>query len=790
MTIKTVLFALILFSSLESVIAQEHYYWAYGKKYPLEFYPEKQYVLVKGQGKETVVQGLGISANEVSDLKQLIVSQTIKNNKPDKSRNNTDLHWGFVNHLIDKEAVKSSDYIIYAAPSFLANGKEVGLSQFFCVKLKQEQDFGLLSRMAEENRVEITGNDSFMPLWYVLSCDKNSRGNALEMANLFYETGRFSSAQPDLMEDHVVACTDDPLFNQQWHLRNTGQSGGAFGNDIRICEAWGITMGCDNITVAVLDNGLEFNHPDFDNIGSVSFDSETGTSPSIIQGPHGVAVAGVIGATANNGLGISGVAPGVQLMSISNSLDPTPLSRQNRAAGINFAWENGADVINNSWISTVVYQVIDDAIDQAVTQGRGGLGTIVVFASGNDNNNSIGYPSSNANVISVGAIKRTPSRANFSNYGTGLDVVAPGVSISTTDRQGVLGYNSTAGVDGNYTSIDGTSFAAPQVSAIAALILSLNPGLTQQQVRFIIESTTDQIGGYTYTIGAGEHSTLAWNNQMGYGRVNALKALRAVYSIIGDSVVCSGETFTLNNVPTGWTVSWSSSNLSGLSIDSSTGVSERQNNFNGEVTITATISGDCQPFDIERNVWVGVPTFEGYYLGGQHFDYNPGGLIITSYSVCPSEQLTFFPQSYIYEFLEHEWTISGSYQQVGSLNVPNLLVTASNLVFQTFQINYRARNTCGWGPWRSGSATTMNCEGGEEPDFVYPNPANQSFNVSVPLFESSELRLYNDKRELVYTIKPETETITVPVNNQPTGTYYLNIINKEGVIQKRVIVKH
>ncbi|MBX2965150.1 MAG: T9SS type A sorting domain-containing protein [Cyclobacteriaceae bacterium] len=290
--------------------------------------------------------------------------------------------------------------------------------------------------------------------------------------------------------------------------------------------------------------------------------------------------------------------------------------------------------------------------------------------------------------------------------------------------------------------------------------------------------------------GGGTNATRL-SNWLDPGNTDAMTTdTRGITFITGPSLVCDSTTYTLDNQPAGTTITWLSSNPNGLSINSTTGVAARQNDFNGEVTITVTISGGCWPIDIEKNVWVGVPAFEGYYLGGQHFDYNPGGLIITSYSVCPSEQLTFFPQSYSYEFLEHEWTISGSYQQVGSLNVPNLLVTASNSVFQTFQVNYRARNTCGWGPWRAGSATTMNCEGGEEPDFVYPNPASQSFNVSVPHFESSELRLYNDKRELVYTVKPGTETVTVPVSNLPQGTYYLNIISKEGIIQRRILVQH
>jgi subtilisin family serine protease len=368
---RTLIITIIFLSGLNLAVAQEYYYWANGKKYPLELYSEKQYILVQGQNKASVAQGLGVSEQNVSDLKPSIVSQTIKNNYPNKSAKNN-LHWGFVSRSFNKEKLQSSN-IIYAAPSFLVNNKKIGLSQYFYVKLKHEIDFKLLEDVAKKNKVEIVGNDTYMPLWYILSCDTNSNGNALEMANYFYETGHFSSSQPDLMEDLNVNCTNDALFNQQWHLNNTGQAGGTVGNDIKACQAWNFTMGCANIVVAVIDHGLEFNHPDFANISPISFDLETGTAPSVVRGSHGVAVAGVIGASVNNNLGIAGVAPGVQLMSISSSLAATPLSRQNRAAGINFAWQNGAAVINNSWSSSIVYQVIDDAIQNATTLGRNGL---------------------------------------------------------------------------------------------------------------------------------------------------------------------------------------------------------------------------------------------------------------------------------------------------------------------------------------------------------------------------------------------------------------------------------
>jgi cell wall-associated protease len=782
------LFTIILLSGLNCADAQEYYYWAYGKKYPLELYSEKQYVLVQGQNKLSITQGLGISDQNISNFRPIVISRTINRSRQNIPARDS-LYWSFVNNPIDKSKIKSSD-IIYAAPSFLVNGKVVSLSQYFYVKIKREQDLKLLDDLAKQNRVEIVGNDSFMPLWYILSCDKNSKGNALEMANLFYETGHFSSAQPDLMEDLNINCTNDPLFNQQWHLNNTGQSGGTIGNDIRICQAWNITMGCEDIIVAVLDHGLEFNHPDFVNISPISFDTETGTAPSIVRGNHGVAVAGVIGATENNNLGVVGVAPGIQLMSISNSLVATPLSRQNRAAGINFAWQNGADIINNSWGSSVVYQVIDDAIQNATTLGRNSLGTIVVFASGNGNNNSVEYPSNNPQVIAVGAINRTPTRASFSSYGSGLDVVAPGVSISTTDRQGTLGYNQTAGADGDYTSLDGTSFAAPQVAGIAALILSVNPGLTMQQVRNIIESTTDKAGNYSYTLGLGEQPALTWNNQMGYGRVNAFRALQEALPINGPSLVCTRGTFTLQNQPNGTTVTWISSNSSGLSINPTTGVATRMNNFNGRITITASLNGGCAAVNVTRDVWVGRP-----------FDFLVTGpnLVTASsynnYSAVPwNGQPSFLDQGVNGITWSFPWTQTNSGWDCGGCIGQVVGVTAGT---QSTIVSAQAQNTCG---------TTIrdfevfvqqvNCPPGgcEEPFFVYPNPSSDELTITTNSTNTdsySEITLRDSYGTIVYFSRIKSQNqIKFSVKDFRNGIYYLSMTTKGTTIQRQIIIHH
>jgi subtilisin family serine protease len=452
-------------------------------------------------------------------------------------------------YLAKLAEIKNSNEELIVAPYFKNQYQDkIGLSNFFYVKLKSMSDTILLKQKTEKEDVMIVYQNPFMPLWFVLSVTKSSLYNSMEMANHFYESKLFQYAEPDLMVDDKLNCTNDTHINSQWSLKNTGQYGGINGVDIKICDAWQIATG-SHVIVAVLDDGIELNHPDLvANIHPFSFDSENLTSPQVIKGNHGTACAGIIGAVRNNSKGIAGVAPNCKLMSISNSLAATTLSRERRANGMNWAWQNGAHVISNSWGSSVHHQVIDDAISNAVTQGRGGKGCVVVFASGNNNASTVGYPASLSNVIAVGAIspcgqRKSPSSCDGegwgSNYGSALDVVAPGVLVATTDRQGNAGYNPNTPIHtsngGNKITMDftdtdytvwfnGTSAACPFVAGVAALVLSVNPNLSGQQVRNIIESTAQKVRTDLYSYSTTKPNG-TWNHQVGYGLVNAYAAV-------------------------------------------------------------------------------------------------------------------------------------------------------------------------------------------------------------------------------------------------------------------------
>jgi hypothetical protein len=527
----------------------EFYYWYRGEKQPLQLKPDKTFLLFDHQMDErSLSDKLHVDKAKIERIKKLEPRKSSK--QSGTPRNN---HWAIVKSEPERLNL-SAPGIIYHAPFFTgAHGRELGLSHLFYVKLRAQEDQKTLETLADQHRVEILHNNKFRPLWYTLACSRKSTGNTLTMANLFYETGLFAAAQPDLMATALIH-TDDPFYGDQWSLGNTGQYGGTSGEDIQATDAWAISKSHSGIAIAVNDEGVDLNHPDLPNMHSFSYDTYSDSSPSQIHGGHGTAVSGIAAGNTDNNEGVAGIAPQSQIMSISNDFWNSPGIDDDLADGIDQAWSNGASVINNSWGGGSFNQNIDDAIDSAVNRGRGGLGTVVIFSTGNWDDGSISYPSSNSNVIAVGATSMCAERKSYgscdteqwgSNYGTGLDVMAPGVLIPTTDLQSTDGYNPNVPIhpywnsgtlasddytDDNYTTwFNGTSAAAPHVTGIAALVLSINSSLTVQDVRDAIEISAEKVGGYTYTINTGERSDLTWNSEMGYGRVNAYRAL--IYTI-------------------------------------------------------------------------------------------------------------------------------------------------------------------------------------------------------------------------------------------------------------------
>jgi subtilisin family serine protease len=559
--------------------SDKHFYYYKGEKYYLRVDYSRLSIVSEGKfvdSNKTISQiSFSIGNEEKSYTKQNV--RSVENISVPKMYDNIYIsEMKFDTILNEKEysliiqRLLENDNIIKVLPVYIVFNKKVGISNNFYVKLFKREDISVLFDLAEKYSMHILGANEYMPLWFTLSCTKETPFSSIDAANKFYETHLFECAEPELLYYDLQASTD-PYFPDQWGLKNTGQYGGISGLDIKAEQAWTITTGYPNIRVAIYDHGFEMNHPDLvNNVYGTGYDATTNTAPAQVRGEHGTACAGIAGAQQNNAEGISGVSPDSKLISISINLlfSDTP---QQLANGFNWARQNGADVISNSWGGYAPSSVIDDAISSVLTQGRNGMGTVVVFASGNEDDTNIRYPgNSNPDILVVGAMSPCGERKNPNScdtesswgscYGTQLDVVAPGVLIPTADRQGTNGYNPYLPIHplcggtkltSDYSNQDytvwfnGTSSACPHVAGVAALVLSVNPTLTGQQVRDIIERTAQKVRPdlYTYSTISG-HPNGTWNNEMGYGLVDAYAAVQLASCIryLHDQTITSNTT--------------------------------------------------------------------------------------------------------------------------------------------------------------------------------------------------------------------------------------------------------
>lgn len=356
----------------------------------------------------------------------------------------------------------------------------------------------------------------------------------LEIANNLQESEATVYAEPTFVEFIGQRLTPtDPRYGQQWHLNNTGGSGGVAGADIRAERAWDFTRG-RGVRIAVIDNGFDVTHTDLaPGIAAESgFFNAAGTFRQTLTGfpdnDHGTFCAGMAAARQNNGIDGCGSAPESELMLVATRNDQVG-TQATLARAVAYAANptmevagaspaNGADVIVSSlgpngatWSLT---SVLDNALRFAARQGRRGRGTPIFWASSNGNNVDITQDQvvSHPDVIAVGRSRRTDVEDN-SARGRPLDFLAPGVSVV-----------STASGGGTRTDT-GTSFAAPLSAGVGALVLAINPDLHAGEVRQILRDTCDKIGGVTYDQ-TGHHL------DYGYGRVNAFRAvIKAMHSI-------------------------------------------------------------------------------------------------------------------------------------------------------------------------------------------------------------------------------------------------------------------
>lgn len=302
----------------------------------------------------------------------------------------------------------------------------------------------------------------------------------------------------------VENVPNDPSFSRLYAMNNSGQTGGTFDADIDAAEAWNSTTGTGQTVVAVIDTGVDYNHPDlaaniWTNPGEIAgngvdddgngyvddihgYDFVNNDANPMDDNGHGTHVSGTIGAVGNNGIGVAGVNWHTKIMALK-FLDASGsgyLSDAIRA--LDYAVANGARISNNSWGGGGYEATLGQAIARA-----GAIGHIFVAAAGNSaNNNDVksSYPANYAydNVVAVAATDQNDNLASFSNYGpTTVDIAAPGVSIYST-----LPGNS-------YASYSGTSMATPHVTGALSLYLDANPTATYKQAINALYQSADSL---------------------------------------------------------------------------------------------------------------------------------------------------------------------------------------------------------------------------------------------------------------------------------------------------------
>lgn len=481
------------------------------------------------------------------------------------------------------QAARANEAVTYASHVYqLRDNPEtlVYLTDKLTIQFTPETDEATIGAIASEFGINAVQPVIGIPKTFVFQLTSNATENPVKIANRLMGRPEILTAEPNIVvpqESHYRPR--DSMYAKQWYLNHNSGTSLAAGSHIEVEKAWDITRGNRSVVVAVADDAIDLNHPDFQGTGKIVApkdfkDKDFLPLPDSSEESHGTACAGIAVAE-ENGNGIVGVAPGCTLMPIRTTgfLDDETIEQL-------FDWviQKNASVISCSWGPAAVYFPLSlrqrAALTRAATQGRQGKGCVVVFAAGNANrpvsgkifeqswpNNLLKGPTDwlggftiHPDVITVSACTSLSKKAAYSNWGTNVSVCAPsnnappgmwfqqtgyiytapaltvplaGLGVFSADLVGAAGYEL-----GDFVStFGGTSSACPVVAGVAALVLSANPDLTAQDVKRILQETADKIvdrdADPQLGMRLGTYDTNGHSQWFGYGKVNAFKAVQA-----------------------------------------------------------------------------------------------------------------------------------------------------------------------------------------------------------------------------------------------------------------------
>jgi subtilisin family serine protease len=372
----------------------------------------------------------------------------------------------------------------------------------------------------------------------------------LEIANDIAETGDVEFSAPNFVSQYRRLAVP-AIRSEEWHLKNNGAGGAKKNEDVAASAAWKVTTGKRSVVVAVLDDGVDIDHPNLkaniwknpnasakDKFGRDFYlandhPDHFNPRPKIFQFPfdqmdgndiHGTCCAGVIAAAGNDG-GSIGIAPECRILPVKIFHGNNLVADERVADAMRYS-ATIADILSCSWGGGEASVDVQHALSD-LGSARSGRGVAIFCAAGNEDHDPVGFPASDPNAIAVTASTDQAKLASYSNVGPEASVCAPSsggvrgiftTDVSTAGRGFNLGVKAAGGKDGLHTNdFGGTSSATPLAAGVAALVLSVRSNLSRDALREVLQNTADKIGsGYD----ANGHS-----NRFGFGRVNAAKAI-------------------------------------------------------------------------------------------------------------------------------------------------------------------------------------------------------------------------------------------------------------------------